>query len=176
MIQGNYIGTDATGLLDRGNHSDDGVEIQNNASGNQIGGTASGAANLIAFNQRDGVNIVSGTGNLVLGNSIFENGGLGIDLGTDGVGAGGGANNDKTAPVLNSITSSGSDFTVVATVTSGDTIEYFRVNNPAAPVVTPDGSGSGEGYLFLGSCVDGGGVCIGPHICLSGLAPGGRER
>ena len=27
-VQGNYIGTDITGTLDRGNHSDDGVEIQ----------------------------------------------------------------------------------------------------------------------------------------------------
>ena len=87
IIQGNYIGTDITGLLDRGNRSDDGVEIQNSATGNLIGGTTVGAGNVIAFNARDGVYIASGTDNSVLGNQIHSNTGLAIDLGTDGVSA-----------------------------------------------------------------------------------------
>ena len=39
----------------------------------------------------------SGTGNSIRGNSIFANGGLGIDIEPIGVGPGGGANNDKAA-------------------------------------------------------------------------------
>ena len=66
IVQGNYIGTDITGALNRGNRSDDGVEIQGGATGNQIGGTAAGAGNLIAFNFLNGVNVVSGTGNAVV--------------------------------------------------------------------------------------------------------------
>ena len=41
IVQGNYIGTDITGALNRGNRSDDGVEIQNSATGNLIGGETS---------------------------------------------------------------------------------------------------------------------------------------
>ena len=41
-IQGNYIGTDPTGILDYGNRSDDGVEIQSGASNNVIGGVGAG--------------------------------------------------------------------------------------------------------------------------------------
>ena len=47
VVQGNYIGTDITGTLDRGNRSDDGVEIRNSATGNLIGGTAEGAVKLL---------------------------------------------------------------------------------------------------------------------------------
>ena len=59
VVQGNYIGTDISGMLDRGNRSDDGIEIQNNATGNLIGGTEPESGNLIAFNARDGVYVVN---------------------------------------------------------------------------------------------------------------------
>ena len=44
IVQGNYIGTDVTGTLNRGNRIGDGVQIQGNSTNNQIGGTATGAA------------------------------------------------------------------------------------------------------------------------------------
>jgi hypothetical protein len=154
IIQGNYIGTDVTGLLDRGNRNDDGVEIQNNASGNQIGGTALGAGNLIAFNQQDGVNIVSGTGNSVLGNRINENGQLGIDLNNDGVtlndaGDGdAGANLGQNYPDLNSAVSGGGNTWIIGSLNSAInttfTLEFF--SSPAA-----DPSSYGEGEVYLGS-------------------------
>jgi CSLREA domain-containing protein len=89
-VQGNYIGTDASGTQDLGNDFD-GVHIIT-ASSNLIGGNTSAAANTIAFNggpgSRPGVSIVGpGTdalGNRILSNSIFSNGELGIDLGSDG--------------------------------------------------------------------------------------------
>ena len=57
----------------------------------------------------------------------------------------------------------GSDCAAFVTVAAGDTVEFFRVENPAAPVVTPDGTGAGEGYLYLGRCIDGG-ATSGPHV------------
>lgn len=68
LVQGNLIGTDITGTADLGN-SEDGIRVTNNASGNTIGGTASGARNLISGNNSDGVDIRS-DGNLVQGNLI----------------------------------------------------------------------------------------------------------
>ena len=164
VVQGNLIGTDAAGTGNLGNGAS-GININQGALNNTIGGTATREANTIAFNSGDGISMnSSGTdGNQVSGNAIFQNGGLGIDLDPDGVGTGSGANNDKAAPSITSITPSGSDFTIIATAGSSDTIEFFRVNNPAAPAVTADPSGSGEGYLYLGSCVDNG-ACSGPHI------------
>ena len=61
------------------------------ASGNSIGGTASGAGNIIAFNDGDGVDVgaytfdTAAVDNSILSNSIYANGSLGIDLGNDGV-------------------------------------------------------------------------------------------
>jgi titin len=68
VIQGNYIGTDASGTLAQGNGI--GVDI---ASGtNQIGGTTSGLGNVISGNTGNGI-ILSGSytaGNVVQGNFI----------------------------------------------------------------------------------------------------------
>jgi hypothetical protein len=83
-VMGNYVGTDKNGTALLGN-SGNGVLIR--ASNNIIGGTQAGARNLISGNDGAGVFIDSNvdTGNRVLSNSIFANGGLGIDLvGTEG--------------------------------------------------------------------------------------------
>ena len=154
VVQGDYIGTDVTGTLPRGNRSDDGIEIQSGATGNTIGGTATGAGNLIAFNALDGVNVGSGSGNAVLGNSIHSNGNLGIDLFPDGVtpnDAGDvdtGPNGLLNFPVLLSGVASGG--LVVGTfsldVAAGSyRVEFFR--NPLGA----DPSGNGEGQVFAGS-------------------------
>jgi hypothetical protein len=164
LILGNLIGTDVTGAAPLPNTGTAGIQLWLGADDNVIGGTATGAGNTIAYNTNAGVWLTGNAHNIRLsGNSIFENGGLGIDLDPVGVGTGGGANNDKPAPTIVSITPAGSDFTIVATAVSGDVVEFFRVNNGAAPVVTSDGSGSGEGFLYLGTCVDNG-ACLGPHM------------
>jgi parallel beta-helix repeat protein len=70
-VQGNFIGTDVTGMVATGN-SGDGIEI-NNATGNLVGGLTAGAGNLISGNFR-GVEITSGaSANLVQGNFIGPN-------------------------------------------------------------------------------------------------------
>src|SRR5207244_11591238 len=86
LIQGNYIGTDVNGKADLGNGTS-GLFVQN--SNDTIGGTVAGAGNVIAFNGQKNAGITnssgvylisSGTGDAILGNSIFSNAGLGIDL------------------------------------------------------------------------------------------------
>jgi titin len=78
-VQGNFIGTNASIASGLGN-SGFGVFI--NAPGNFVGGTVSGSGNTIAFNGQEGVVIAgnASTGNRILRNSIFSNGGLGINL------------------------------------------------------------------------------------------------
>jgi uncharacterized repeat protein (TIGR01451 family) len=69
-IQGNFIGTDVSGIVDLGNGLD-GVTIVD-AANNTIGGTAAGARNLISGNNFYGVRITgsTATGNQVRGNLI----------------------------------------------------------------------------------------------------------
>ena len=78
VIAGNRIGTapDGTTSKPNGRH---GIILEAGSSPRTtIGGTAAGAGNVIAFNAFDGVSLMA-DGAAVLGNSIHDNGGLGID-------------------------------------------------------------------------------------------------
>jgi titin len=91
VVEGNYIGTDVSGSNVLGGGM--GVLIFD-SSNNSIGGIGAGAGNLIAGNSSGGViffqTLPNATfGNSVLGNSIHDNGGLGI-----------GVNINQAAPVL----------------------------------------------------------------------------
>ncbi|MDB6108790.1 MAG: repeat-containing protein [Pedosphaera sp.] len=70
VVQGNFIGTDVTGKLALGNHTN-GVAISG-VSGNFIGGTNVNARNVISGNQQSGVLIIQSgaTSNSVQGNFI----------------------------------------------------------------------------------------------------------
>ncbi|HLJ93096.1 MAG TPA: hypothetical protein VKU02_07880 [Gemmataceae bacterium] len=71
LVQGNYIGTDQSGMMGLGN--DSGVAIVF-ASGSTIGGTTPGAGNILSGNTHFGVIIVQfSTGNSVQGNRIGTN-------------------------------------------------------------------------------------------------------
>lgn len=90
VIQGNLIGTDVHGAGALGN-TGNGVRIEV-ALDCIVGGTAPGAGNVIAYNGGHGVVVIGQLGehhptlgNSILANSIFSNGGLGIDLGGNGV-------------------------------------------------------------------------------------------
>jgi len=161
MVQGNYIGTDVTGTAALGNNNI-GVGIVDGASNNMVGGTTSGAGNIIAYNGSGGgfggvVVGLSGTGNSILSNSIFSNTGLGIDLGGDAITPDGitlndpgdsdtGPNNLQNYPLLSLAT--GGVPTIEGTLNStfftSYRIEFFSND-------TCDPSGNGEGEMFLGS-------------------------
>ena len=111
-IQGNKIGTALDGIGNLGN-GERGIHVANSFA-NLIGGENSNTeGNTIAFNrgtnQKGGVSITSGVGNSILGNSIFENEGIGIDLGNDGPNNNDigdidtGANNLQNTPVSTSV-------------------------------------------------------------------------
>jgi titin len=71
LVEGNLIGTNTTGMLSWGN-TGDGVLIRNGAHDNTVGGSATGAGNVISGNSQNGVE-VNGTGstnNFVQGNLI----------------------------------------------------------------------------------------------------------
>ncbi len=81
-IQGNYIGTDVTGLIDLGSDDLYGVNIAD-SPGNLIGGSVPGAGNLISGNFNNiRIEGVASTGNLIQGNLIGTDvtGRAGIDF------------------------------------------------------------------------------------------------
>ncbi len=123
LVQGNYIGTAVNGTAAVGNTLS-GVKVAN-VSSNSIGGTTAEAGNSIGFNGQAGVRVAGlGTGNLILGNSMFTNTGLGIDLNGDGFtdndtdDADSGANKFQNFPVIASAILSGSDLTITYSVPS----------------------------------------------------------
>ena len=161
IIQGNFIGTDASGTASLRNGDNNGINV-NGANNNFIGGPGPGEGNVIAFN-RIGVDVLNGsTGVAILSNSIFGNFDpnippqhpLGIDLGDDGVTPNDGdysdtgANNLQNFPLLGFAVSDGGKTTISGTLTSTASttfrIEFF--SNPNC-----DKSGNGQGQTFLGA-------------------------
>ncbi len=157
LVQGNLIGTNAARTASLGNGAS-GVVVQQ-GSNNTIGGTAPGAGNVIAYNSSlfpnsGGILVVEGTGNAILGNSIFSNDGLGIDLFPFGVtpndpgDADTGSNQLQNFPVLTAASTGGGSTSVSGTLNSMPSTTYrleFFSNSACDP------SGNGEGQAFLGA-------------------------
>ena len=180
VLSGNYIGTNAAGTAGIANSSG-GVAIVNSAASNTIGGLAAGAGNLIAYNTTYGVNVSgTGTGNAILGNAIYSNTALGIDLRNDGITANDGA---KTAaqpnllmdfPVIQFAGLGGTTLTVSGYVGTapndtdfaGARIELFR---------SPDAVGAnGEADLYLGALTADASGNFSGNLTVAGLALGDR--
>ncbi len=133
-------------------NAEDGVWLDN-AYHIVVGGTASNAPNVIAYNGECGVK-VRYQANPIFSNSIYTNGSLGIDLLPEGVspndpGDGDtGGNNLQNFPVLESVTIAGSNTVIEGALnsTSSDTFYIELFFNTHA-----DASGYGEGEGFLGS-------------------------
>ena len=161
LVYGNLIGVRPDGVAPQAN-GQNGIVLSTAVANNSIGGTGAGEGNIIAHNTLAGISVNNdaGTGNAILGNSIHDNLGLGIDLvgGTEdafGVTANDvgdadvGANNLQNAPVLTSaitdesttVTISGS---INSTVSTNLRIEFYA--NSAN-----DSSGYGESDRYLGS-------------------------
>lgn len=160
VIQGNLVGTDATGQNPLPNLV--GISVAPFPFGDfpvdtVIGGTSPGQANVVAHSVLQGVRVSNpAVGATISGNSIFENGELGIDLlGGTGVtpndpGDGDtGGNNLQNFPVLSEATSDGTTTTLVSgTLNSSANATYvieFFANDSCDP------SGHGEGQFFLGA-------------------------
>jgi len=151
-VQGNHIGVGSDGVTLLGNG---GAGVRIAASDAIIGGKNAGEGNVIAGNAGDGIAVTTGNGNLFYRNSIFGNGGLGIDLEDDGVtlnddnDGDGGANYRTNFPVLTSVVTSGGTTRINGSIdwyNGGTTIYIEFFANDAA-----DASGHGEGKTYLGA-------------------------
>jgi Ca2+-binding RTX toxin-like protein len=157
-VIGNFIGVDATGLVDLGNVLS-GVLINNDAANNIIGGTAAGSRNIISGNDRHGVEITTdGTGNVVAGNFI----GLGAD-GTTRVGnaltgvavvggSGGVMIGGVTAAHRNVISGNDRSFGINAQNTTNVTVQNNYIGTDVTGTVAVGNLGGG--VVFQGTTVN----------------------
>lgn len=154
FIKGNYIGTDVSGTGALGNGGPAGILAQGGPNVS-IGGVLPGEGNIIAHSA--GAGVIALQNNVaqrirILGNRIYGNGGMGIDLqGNAGVTVNDPDDADaflQNFPVITSVTSGGGTVTVAGTLDSAASttyrLEFFR--NDAA-----DSSSHGEGQVFLGA-------------------------
>jgi hypothetical protein len=166
LIEGNIIGADITGTQPLGNFPG-GIQI--NGPDNTVGGADANTRNIIAFNGGGSpmcnasnagiwVHNSSAINNALLGNSIFSNAGLGIDLEFDGdpnciepndnCDVDTGPNNLQNYPVITSVFSAGGNTSIQGTLNSAPSttfrVEFF--DNPQC-----DPLGNGEGQTFIGS-------------------------
>ncbi|HZW31543.1 MAG TPA: hypothetical protein VFF52_12600, partial [Isosphaeraceae bacterium] len=154
LVEGNSIGTDPTGVLQLGNL---GGGISLGSSSNTIGGTGNGAANVIEFNGSGlvgaGVQLVGNVNqDAILSNSIYDNAGLGINLG-DGPTANHapgtpGPNDYQNYPVLSTVQCDGQQTSVQGSLYESPNTTYLLqfFSNPVA-----DPSGHGQGKLLIGT-------------------------
>ncbi len=133
-VEGNYIGTDATGTLARANGAN-GVAIDTTATNNLIGGTTTGAGNVISGNNY-GIGI-DGTShnNTIAGNLIGTNaaGTAALSNGLDGVAINGYSNTvgGTTVAARNIIAGNGSDgVDIFQSTATGNVVEgnYIGTN------------------------------------------------
>ncbi len=156
VVQGNFIGLGADGRTPLPN-TDAGVRLGSAANNNLVGGTASGAGNLIGANgavnapgNLDSILVdnwtgsgfagTAGVGNSIRQNLITEN-----QNGTNGILLSPGGNNDQAAPVLSSAANVPSGTTVTGSLTSAGSTS-FALEFFASTAV----DSKPEGQVFLG--------------------------
>ena len=199
LVQGNFIGTDATGTAPLGNT---GAGIHVISPGAKIGGTGAGEANVIAFNGTSafsghGVWVEGGTGSPIRANSIHDNFGQGIALGSgvipnDPGDADTGPNNLQNFPVLSTLTpmvpetpEAGLRIQGVLHSTPSTIYDLDFFSNPAcvkfpkdylegatylgSGVVTTDGSGTGIVDVTVPI-----GIAAGEHVSATATDPNGN--
>lgn len=150
IVRLNLLGVDGAPPVGNGGA---GVSLRNGTTNATIGGSAA-QGNGIQFNGGDGVWIESGTNDLVAGNGIVANGGLGIDLGADGIAANDAGDGDTGANGLQ-------NFPTIANVVRGGGMVSMSLALASAPAasyvleafrnIACDPSGNGEAEASLGT-------------------------
>ncbi|MBL8162141.1 MAG: right-handed parallel beta-helix repeat-containing protein, partial [Anaerolineae bacterium] len=159
VITGNYIGTDTTGLNPLGN-SGAGIVLNGGTYANLIGDSTDEGANWIGYNTGAGIEVRDQGGggfyagqNIISGNSIFANGGLGIDLLPSGVTPNDAGDVDngpaglQNFPVITAIVTTENESTISGTLNSIASHEFAL---DLYVVTECDTSGYGEGEFYLG--------------------------
>jgi hypothetical protein len=173
LVEGDFIGTDATGTIALGNAQGGmsitadlvgvpipifggftgftpGIDILVSSINNTIGGVSATAGNLITDNGGPGiaVTVYSSVGNPVTANRIFGNAGQAIDLGDDGV--------TNNGTVLREGPNDLQNFPILFTAADGQTEGWLGVSEPnttyridvyASAGYGPGGAGEAQDYL-----------------------------
>jgi hypothetical protein len=154
IVRSNVVGVDSSGEQPLGN-AGYGVSIDG-APLTEVGGTTPGAGNVIAYSGLAGVIVFNPptSGNRILRNSIYFNGGLGIDLAPAGVTANDlgdpddGPNRFQNFPVVTSATNTGTATNVqwsLNTTANTQVVVDFYSNTSC------DATGYGQGRTYLAS-------------------------
>jgi hypothetical protein len=173
VVEGNSIGIGADGITPVPNET--GIWLFGGTSNNLIGGIAPVSGNIVANNLGAGILLSQyhlapfTTGNAIRGNSIYNNGGLGIDIAqpsgeqidgpntNDPGDADVGNNNSQNYPVLTSVVGEIGSTTIHGTLNSTPN-SIFRVEFFSNATVKPNGHSEGEHYLgFTNVTTDGSG-------------------
>jgi titin len=154
IVQGNFIGTDPTGTNALANGFAN-VAMWGGSTGNLVGGTGAGAGNVIAFSGGYGVVVYDPgtTNNSIRGNSIFNNGYLGVDLNGDGVtlnhaGFLAGPNDLQNFPVITNAYGFAASTIVSGTLNSLANGTFFI---DVYRNIAHDPSGYGQGQFYVGT-------------------------
>jgi hypothetical protein len=154
IVRGNYIGAS----VDGGPLANE-IGVDLDLSGNNVIGGSLDAANLIAFNRGTGVRITDsrggtlGTRNAVRFNSIFSNGGLGIDLGGVGVTPNdlrdpdAGANTLQNFPLVRSVSIVGGNVVTISASLNSTPATTIDIDFYASGSLDPSGHGEGQTYI-----------------------------
>ena len=151
-IEGNYIGTDASGTVAIPNE----VGISISASSNIVGGTAAGAGNIVSGNNQDGIDISQFEGEVVTGNQVQGNR---IGVGSDGELLGNGQNGisiDASQNLIGGITPEAAN--VIA-------------NNAINGVVVRELNGPANGNTIQGNSIYDSGLGLGIDLGGDGITP-----
>ncbi len=178
-VYGNLFGTRADGFSALANGQFN-VELEENSSGNQIGSLSPNGGNRVAFSGGSFAAIRVrdlSTNNAILGNAVFSNNGLGIDVSAAGITANDdcdgdpGGNLRQNFPVLTQAYS-GVNTGVRGYLNSQPNTSY-RLQFFASP--SCDTSGNGEGEVYLGDRIlTAGAACSNSFVAtLPGTVPTG---
>ena len=164
VIDDNKVGVSASGgILGNGSRGSgsllDGIFIANvgNVADYFMVGDSTGTGNEIAYNGNNGIRVTGNSFNVsILGNSIYDNTSLGIDLdknnslvdANDANDADSGANNYLNFPEINRAALSGGDLMIDFNLDIP--LGNYRVEIFNNPTVGIDASMHGEGEVFLG--------------------------
>jgi hypothetical protein len=153
LIAGNIIGRTWDGSAPQGN-TGAGILITS-SNNNTIGGTGLNDSNTIASNGGDGIAVTgTSTGNTILGNSIYGNTGLGIDLADNAV-----SENDLLDADTGPNTLLNFPDPMAAIESGGNLTAYFKLDVPAGSYrieffensAGADPTGNGEGQVLVGT-------------------------
>ena len=158
VVYGNRVGTDATGTFAIANGFE-GIIV--GTHGATIGGVEQGQGNIVAYNLGAGIEVQGLTdasnGNTIRGNSIYSNGGIGIDLAGDGPTANdpldvdGGPNQRQNYPIVNSAVPTAPSGTQVQGTLDSAASTAYTLDFYASPACEARPQDFTEGLLYLGS-------------------------